>query len=59
MRESMKDEWADVIRELSPQNQQTMTAMVKLAKIAENAAFHAAEDRTDQETAPLPQYPSA
>ena len=52
----MKEEWADVIRELSPQNQQTMTTMVKLAKLAENAAFHAAEERADQGTAPLSQH---
>jgi len=56
MQESLKEEWANVIRELSPQNQQTMTTMVKLAKIAETSAFHAAEERADQGTASLPQH---
>ena len=46
MQESLKEEWANVI----------MTTMVKLAKIAETSAFHAAEERADQGTASLPQH---
>ncbi len=59
MQGSLKDEWTDVIRKLSPQNRKTLTAMVKLAKMAEKAAFHRAEERTDQGTSSLSRHPPA
>ena len=58
MQESLIDEWTNVIRKLSPQNRKTLTAMVKLAKMAENAAFHMAEKRTEG-TSSLSRHPPA